>query len=391
MKNHIILAALAAAVLAACGGGGNDGENKSSATAVKVVGASLADSGAFGGAKFTVQPGVAGTSYPVYTQRIAATYGVPLCNTYTVTNANGTTANVNAGCTNYAVAGAKVHVNSGTVAVDTVPVSGIRQLVDAGNVGYAAGDLLIVGELSANDTATLVEAFLTAAAGKPASLQELLASLLTPAQLTSTTDTTVLGAIYMQDVADKLTTAVKTNAIDKGAKRIAILNTLDVSRTPKLQGALAQIAAGPGGTAQATQVQALVRGWIKAYNDKLEANVAALNQLGTSSVIVVDFFTNFNNEMNDPPQYGLSNVTATVCDQIVTKGLAPAVTALSTPSTMAACTDVAASALTPTVGADGTNMWWKKFLFADNFHPTPYGHQLLAQMVAKRLTEAGWL
>jgi len=282
-------------------------------------------------------------------------------------------------------------LHSGTVAVDTVPVSGIRQLVDAGNVGYAAGDLLIVGELSANDTATLVEAFLTAAAGKPASLQELLASLLTPAQLTSTTDTTVLGAIYMQDVADKLTNAVKVNAIDKGAKRIAILNTLDVSRTPKLQGALAQIAAGPGGTAQATQVQALVRGWIKAYNDKLEANVAALNQLGTSSVIVVDFFTNFNNEMNDPPQYGLSNVTATVCDQIVTKGLAPALTALSTPSTMSACTDVAASALTPTVGADGTNMWWKKFLFADNFHPTPYGHQLLAQMVAKRLTEAGWL
>ena len=388
MKNYI-LAAIAAAVLAACGGGGNDGENKSSATSVKVVGASLADSGAFGGAKFTVQPGVAGTSYQVYTQRIAATYGVPLCNTYTT--ANGMTATVNAGCTNYAVAGAKVHVNNGTAAVDTVPVSGIRQLVDAGNAGYAAGDLLIVGELSANDTATLVEAFLTAAAGSPASFQALLASLLTPAQLASTTDSTVLGAIYMQDVADKLTNAVKANAIDKGAKRIAILNTLDVSRTPKLQGALAQIAAGPGGATQAAQVQALVRGWIKTYNDKLEANVAELNKAGTSSVIVVDFFTNFNNEMNDPPQYGLSNVTATVCDQIVTKGQAPAVTALSTPSTMAACTDVNASAITPTVAADGTSSWWTKYLFADNFHPTPYGHQLLAQMVAKRLTEAGWL
>ena len=66
-------------------------------------------------------------------------------------------------------------------------------------------------------------------------------------------------------------------------------------------------------------------------------------------------------------------------------------TALSTPSTVAACTTTAASARTPQHDAvNGTN-WWKTYLFADNFHPTPYGHQLLAQLVAVRLTQAGWL
>ena len=64
---------------------------------------------------------------------------------------------------------------------------------------------------------------------------------------------------------------------------------------------------------------------------------------------------------------------------------------LATLSTVGACTDTAASSITPSAGADGTTTWWKKYLYADNFHPTPYGHQLLAQMVAKRLTEAGWL
>jgi len=54
----------------------------------------------------------------------------------------------------------------------------------------------------------------------------------------------------------------------------------------------------------------------------------------------------------------------------------------------AACTDAYASSMTSHAGGAD---WWKTYLFADNFHPTPYGHQLLAQLVAKRLTEAGWL
>jgi len=32
-----------------------------------------------------------------------------------------------------------------------------------------------------------------------------------------------------------------------------------------------------------------------------------------------------------------------------------------------------------------------RYLFADDVHPTPYGHKLLAQLVNKELILAGWL
>lgn len=386
MKNHI-LAALAAAALAACGGGGNDGSTKTNVASVKAVGASLADSGTFNNRKFTVQPGTTGTTYAVYTERIAATYNRPLCNAYSTTTGASFTAN--AGCTNFAVAGARLNYTTSAGAVDeTSPLSGVKQLTDAGTAGYGADDLLIVGELSANDTAAFVEAYLGAQTN-PAAFQALLLTLLPPATVAAnSTNVPLLGTLYMQALATKMTTTVKAQAIDKGARRVAILNTLDVTRTPRFVGVIAQLTAAVGAT-QAAQVQALIRSWIGAYNTQLDTNVAALG----SGVVVVDFFTNFNNEMNDPVQYGLNDVTGTVCDQVVnaqgTKQ--PAVVSLSTPSVMGACTDVNASALTPSQGADGTSNWWKKYLYADNFHPTPYGHQLLGQMVAKRLTEAGWL
>jgi len=118
----------------------------------------------------------------------------------------------------------------------------------------------------------------------------------------------------------------------------------------------------------------------------------------SSKVVLVDFYTSFNDEMASPAQYGLSNTSMSVCDQTYAAYLgsytATAYTAgaqaLSTTAVRTQCNDSYASTITPSSG-DGTTSWWKTYLFADNFHPTPYGHQLLAQLVAKRLTEAGWL
>ena len=35
--------------------------------------------------------------------------------------------------------------------------------------------------------------------------------------------------------------------------------------------------------------------------------------------------------------------------------------------------------------------WWKTYAFSDSFHPTPYGHQLVSQLVSRSLARAGWL
>lgn len=389
MKRFVMAAVSAAALLSACGGGGNNGETKARLTSVKVVGASLADSGALG-YKFTVQP-TGGAVYQLYSERIAASYGLgALCPAYTSANFGGTWTD-HAGCTNYAVAGARVNYTATNSAVpdDASRFSGIRQLTDAGAAGFSGSELLIVGELGANDVAALAEAYGESLQGHTHFSNMLLSLGITHATNGELTE----GIAYMQKVADNLTAAIKTQALDKGATRVAVLNVLDVTLTPKFQAKLAGVSATLGPVA-AAQFQGMVRAWIQAFNTRLAANVAPYD----SKVKVVDFYTGFNDEMADPVQYGLSSTSATVCDQVYAGGANPGGTALSPDVLLSppiavklACTDSAASAITPTVGATGTSTWWKTYLFADNFHPTPYGHQLLGQLVGKKLTEAGWL
>lgn len=367
------------ALLAACGGGDSQNSGANDIKTVKVAGASLSDSGTFG-YKFTVQSGT-GTSYPVYSERVAAGYRMSsLCPAYTF---NGTAFAANAGCTNHAVAGAKVNNYNGTAGavLETIPTSIIKQLQDLGNAGYTANDLLLVGEASSNDAAALATAFLTdqLAGGASNQFATLLATLITPASA----DPAVLGTQYMQALAAKLIGAVETHALAKGAPRVAVVNTLDITRTPRFQAVLAQVAAASGDAA-AAQIQALVQAWVQAYNAELAARVAA--SANASKIVVVDLFSRFEAELTPPLPYGLTNVTASVCDLIVTGGTAPGSTALDTPAVVHQCTDTAAAAL----NLNGSATGWQKYLFADSFHPTPYGHELLALVFFQSMTPRGW-
>jgi len=416
---HFTAAAVSVAcALTACGGGGgNDDTPRVGITAVKVAGASLADSGTFG-YKFTVQPS---SSVQLYTERIASAYGLPaLCNVFTFASSTFSLNTSKTGCTNYAVAGASVGNYSLTAHAYLPPSSPTSMLMQLGTMASQAGtafkstDLILVGEGPANDIATVVSAYLSfvafaqsnGAIGSTTDFTNLMSSSGGQTILgldagtigTKLADTTGAGQyylanLYMQRVATLLAASIKTNLLDKGAQRVAVLNLLDVTYTPKLQAVLAANASS------AATIRSAVRAWTATFNTQLATEVAALN---TSKVVIVDFNTNFTAEMTDPAQYGLTNVSATVCDEIVnasatTTTVATAgTTSLSTvvsnvPTVAVACTTSAASALTPKHDAvNGTN-WWKTYLFADNFHPTPYGHQLLGQLVAKRLTEAGWL
>lgn len=371
-----------AALLSACGGSGSDPK----VTAVKVVGASLADSGTFG-YKFTVQSG-GSTQYSVYSERVAASYRMTsFCPAYTY-SVSSAAYSANAGCTNHAVAGAKVNNYDATAAavVETVPDSLVKQLADVGNAGFTKNDLLIVGEASSNDAAALATAFLTdqLSGGATSQFPALLMTLITPASA----DPVALGIAYMQALADKLMVAVQNHALVKGAPRVAIVNTLDVTRTPRFIAVLAQVAAANGGgatgDAAAAQVQGMVEAWINAYNQRLADNVGA--SAYAARLAVVDIHAEFNAQLTTPATYSLTNVSDTVCDEIVTGGTAPGTTSLGTPAVVAACTDTAAAAL----NLNGTATGWQSYLFADSFHPTPYGHQLLATTVSQVLATKGW-
>jgi outer membrane lipase/esterase len=377
-----------ALMLAGCGGGGG-GEataNKSGITSVKVAGDSLSDSGAFG-FKFSMQ-GSASEPMLIWTERIAASYGAAaLCPRYVATSATTAVANPSAtACTSYAIGDGRIN----NVTRPGTPFSIPQQLKDlAAEKPYGAGDLLLV-DGGGNDAADLVGAYLSVPRDGGAALGGLLGTLLPPATVGAQLGAGASGAanaggLYMTALADKMYDAVKTNALDKGARKVVVLNMPGINNTPRFQTVLDAVAAGSGGGAAGAtarvQTEAVIKGWIEAFNKQLATKFA-----GNSSVIVVDFYTDFNNQIATPAQYGLTNVKTPACPITgisATDGL-PTYTA-------ATCTSTSLSAQTPPTGASGGANWWKTYGFSDGFHPTMYGYQLLAQLVTKNLAVAGWL
>ncbi len=378
----VAFATFASLLLAACGGGGSDTTPAAPVTSVKVMGDSLADSGTFG-FKFTVN-GAASQTYP---ERIATSYSLPaLCNVYTATSATTFVRNpTKTGCTNYAIGGGRINNYS----APTSPVSIVQQLKDAGAAGnYAAGDLLVI-DGGGNDAADLVGAFLNAPADGGAAYAGLLGTLLPPATVGAAAaqgraGLEALGSTYMSALADNFYAAIKTNALDKGAPRVAVLNMPAITNTPRFQLVLDSIAGASGGGAAGAAARQhsedVFKGWISAFNTELAAKFA-----GNGSVAVVDFYASFNDEIANPASYSLQNVKTPACpitgvgsDRLPTY-------------TFSTCTDAALSAMTPPAGATGGADWWKSYAFADGFHPTPFGHDLLARYISRSLTAAGWL
>ena len=384
---HALSALGAALLLAACGGGGDGTATSSGAgiTTIKVVGDSLTDSGVFG-FKFAMQ-GSAAEPMQIWTERIAAQYGAPaLCPRYVATSASTVALNPSAtSCTSYGVGGGRINIPTAPTTGFSIP----QQLKDlAAEKAYGAGDLLLV-DGGGNDAADLVGAFLKVPADGGAAYSGLLGTLLTPlvvgTQLAGgAAGAANAGALYMTALADKMFDAVKTSALDKGAKKVVVLNMPGITNTPRFQATLDLVALGNGGgTAGATargQTEAVINAWIVAFNKQLAAKFA-----GNANVALVDFYSNFNDQIANPTQYGLTNVKTPACPS-TGRGL-DGLPEYNAP----ACTSTALSAQSPPAGSNGRADWWKTYAFSDGFHPTMYGYQLLAILVTKNLATAGWL
>ena len=369
------LAALTALGLSGCGG--NDAlPPKASISKVYVMGDSLADVGTFG-AKFTVQNSLDPASVQIWPQLIANQFGLngaAQCNFYTFTGSTFA-ANSTAGCTNYAIGGGRVRVKDADGGNANPLTVGTQMATRAASGNYDAGDLVMI-DGGGNDAADLATAFLEAAAdptnagGKGTAYRNFLLQQLsqtTRDQLLSQDPTGVSAAgAYMQALANTFYDDVTNKVLAKNAQHVGILNIPDITITPKFQGVLATM-----GTTQAAQTQALIRSWISAFNTQLKSRIGTDNR-----VALVDFYTDFQDEVANPANYGLSNVTSPVCT--VTMGALGKFPCLST-------------ALDAAAPAGKSAGWWKSYAFSDDFHPTPYGHQLLAASVSRALARAGWL
>lgn len=367
--------ALVAAILSACGGG-----SYAPVTSVKVMGDSLADSGTFG-LKFTVQ-GAAATgagSTPVWPEIVNERNGLPeLCAAYRQATAGFTTA---AGCTNYAIGGGRINYPLDAAS----PLSIRTQLARAATVhgSYTPQDLLLI-DGGGNDAADLVGAYLGAQTpAGAAAYAALLSSVLGPATaatLLQPGGAAAAGAQYMARLADLFFDAIKAQALDKGAQKVVVLNAPDITLTPRFAAVLGGVSqsfgGGAAGQAAATQLQGLIRNWIGAFNTQLASRFN-----GVSSVAILDFYGVFTDQVTNPAKYGFTNVKDTACP--VTGVGSDGLPSYSFPT----CTASALSAKPPT---GGTADWWKTYIFSDGFHPTPKGHELMADEVLKLVKAKGW-
>jgi outer membrane lipase/esterase len=371
-----VLASMAAALITACGGAFT---SKVDIDRVVVAGDSLADVGTYG-FKFTVQNSSApAAGFPIWPEIVAAEYDVAAqCNYYTY---NGTTfvPNATAGCTNYAIGGARI-VNPQSQGGNTSPLSIPTQLaVAAAEEGpYSKTDLVIV-DGGGNDAADLAGAFLgaTDAAGQTAYrdflLQQIPAATLDP-MLAQPNGAVLAGGQYMRNLADTFYNAIQTSVLSRGASHVAVLNMPDITLTPRFRQVLAQVAlangGGAAGDAAAAQVQGAIRQWIGAFNARLAERIG-----NDTRVALVDFNAEFTDEVQNPGKYGLTNATLSACE-------AAGIPAIQ------ACSSAALDASPPAGLRAG---WWQTWAFSDSFHPTPLGHRLLADTVFRALEKAGWL
>lgn len=379
-------AAALAALLAACGGGGADTTPRAGVTTVKVMGDSLADVGTFGGVKATIQ------GNDMYPERVSQAYGLGKGCNYFAFNGSTFVANPTPGCLNYAIGGGVINpASAGLVPADPRGI-GVQFAAATAAGNFAAGDLLVV-DGGGNDAAALVGAYLRAGQPAPAgdggaSYLALLGTQLSVAQVQAAAaggaaGLAAAGGTYMTALGGTFHGMIKTAALDKGATRIVLLNMPAITVTPRFQAVLDGIALANGGgatgAAARAQAEALFKSWAEAFNGELARRFA-----GDARVTMVDAYKAFNDMVTTPAQFGFTNVKDTACPATGVGG--DGLPTYSFPT----CTD-AALAANPPAGATGGANWYKTWAFSDGFHPTPYAHQQIAQLISLALARAGWL
>lgn len=381
------LAALAAAaIVAGCGGGGGGGAGVRFASLVS-FGDSLSDVGAYkvgtiaavGGGKWTVNSATSRN----WTERIAAGIGVSApCASQTglLTNIPGLAGAAvvqQPQCTNYAEGSSRVsniyapnsatlqaapfgQVNLGLMATP-VTTQVARHLARTG--GTFSGTELVTVLAGGNDIFMNMNAVAAAAGGGTAAVGAAVAAgwdAGTQAAVAAGGAAAVQAAAgaavaAMAGAGAELASLVKGQIIARGANYVAVVNLPDVAQTP-------------ASMAQDAQTRALVNQAVVAFNTQLAAGLK-----GTAGVVYVDAYTRSREQVANPAQYGLANVTVPACSTV-------------SPANPFGGSAITCTALS-TVAGDVS-----RYLFADGSgHLTPYGYQLLAEYVATQLTNAGWL
>jgi outer membrane lipase/esterase len=395
----VLGASLAAMLLASCGGGGGTTSgNPVGFTSIASFGDSLSDAGthavgsvaAIGGGRYTINSGNPAAPTKIWLDHLSAQLGLPApcaavtglnpTSTFALLPGGGASAPTNkAGCTNHAQGGSRVTLpigpanqalfpasQTGVVGQLTYPIKDQISQYLTRNGGSFGGKVLVTVLGGGND-AFMQSSVATAAAA--------VVDGPTAAAFTNTAigiggwtmdqvnavlggggQTAVVAGLTanMNKAGAELANLVKNEMVAKGAKYVLVINMPDLSSTPN---GLENPAGAPVANAMA-----------QAFNAGLTAGLA-----GVSGVTIADSYNTSRDQFRNAAAYGLTNVTNRAC------------------STVFSATNILSGAAIGCNVGNTISGDVSKYLFADDVHPTPYGHQLLAQFAAKVLATAGWL
>lgn len=379
-----LIASLAAAslVLAGC-----SSETVTKGTPrVVVFGESLVDVGTFG-FKFTTQ-GSASTgaaSNKVFPEVIAASLGATQPCAYFRSTTGGASYTNTAGCTGFGVGGGKL------ISLDATSPTSLTVQLDAAasSIGSYTNDDVVVMSISGNDGADLIVSYIALAQGNPASFVALTSKVLGASTVTGllsadpTTGAATVGIAYMTALATRTYDLVKSKVLDKGANKVVLANSPKLSVTPRLAIVLAGLQAQLGAPARA-QLEGLFNTWVQSYNQQLAVKFSP-----EPRVAIFDLYALTDTFATAPATYSFTNSKDASCPPVGADATGPIYN-------LATCTEAAANgyiASGQTGLISGTKLTGNitGFVYSDNFHPTPRGHEIAGQVALNLMNAKGWV
>lgn len=360
MRVRNLLGVVTLAVLVACGGGGSD----ESFETVVSFGDSLSDVGSYrtpgiaslGGGQYTVNGAPIGPIAAInWSELLAEALELPApCAARTGLESSGPLAGMaaavtdHAGCTSYAQGGARVSHpvgpwNKALLALGS-PSGYLGQLTEPVSAQVSNHLQRSGGRFDARE-------FVTVWAGANDLFMQLFQLQAAIAGGADPAPAAQAAVQAMATAGAELAAAVKDQMVDKGARRVLVLTLPDIGLTP--------FAAG-----QPEPTRALMTTMAAAFNAALTGALT-----GDPKILLVDVFTASQDQHAQPADWGLSNTSSPACD--ASKMAIPSALVCSSPGTL--------------VAGNSAN-----YLYADDVHPTPYGHLLIAALAYEAMTEAHW-
>jgi len=381
-KHLIASLATASLVLAGC-----SSETVTKGTPrVVVFGESLVDVGTFG-FKFTTQ-GSAPTgaaSNKVFPEVIAASLGATQPCAYFRSTTGGASYTNTAGCTGFGVGGGKL------ISLDATSPTSLTVQLDAAasSIGSYTNDDVVVMSISGNDGADLIVSYIALAQGNPASFVALTSKVLGASTVTGllsadpTTGAATVGIAYMTALATRTYDLVKSKVLDKGANKVVLANSPKLSVTPRLAIVLAGLQAQLGAPARA-QLEGLFNTWVQSYNQQLAVKFSP-----EPRVAIFDLYALTDTFATAPATYSFTNSKDASCPPVGADATGPIYN-------LATCTEAAANgyiASGQTGLISGTKLTGNitGFVYSDNFHPTPRGHEIAGQVALNLMNAKGWV